>query len=73
MTFKPLKKSCGIYIKLEIYNCFIWAIKVYSSSRRLVSLVGKLPVHRVKGLGWIPGQSNNQGLKIFEEKVMSLL
>ena len=40
--------------------------------RRLVSLVGKVPVHRVGGSGSIPDRINTQGLKIIEEKVLPL-
>ena len=32
--------------------------------RRLVSLVGKVPVYRAGGSGSIPGPTNTQGLKI---------
>ena len=39
----------------------------------LVSLVGKVPVYRAGGSGSIPGRTNTQGLKIIEEKVLSLL
>ena len=41
--------------------------------RRLVSLVGKVPVYCARGLGSIPGRTNSQGLKIIEEKVLPLL
>ena len=41
--------------------------------RRLVSLVGKVPVYRVGGSGSIPGRTNTQGLKIIEEKVLPLI
>ena len=37
---------------------------------RLVSLVGKAPVYGAGGSGSIPGQTNTQGLKIIEEKVL---
>ena len=36
--------------------------------RRLVSLVGKVPVYHAGGLGSIPGRTNTQGFRIFEEK-----
>ena len=39
----------------------------------LVSPVGKVPVFHVGGLGSIPGQTNTQGLKTIEEKVLPLL
>ena len=38
-------------------------------NRRLVSLIGKVPVYRAGGSGSIPGRTNTQGLKINEEKV----
>ena len=40
---------------------------------RLVNLVGKAPVYRAGGSGSIPGQTNTQGLKTIEEKVLPLL
>ena len=40
--------------------------------RRLVSLIGKVPVYRAGGSGSIPGRTNTQGLKIIEEKVLPL-
>ena len=44
-----------------------------SNIRRLVSLVGKVPVYHAGGLGSILGRTNAQGLKIIEEKVLPLL
>ena len=41
--------------------------------RRLVSLVGKVPVYRAGGSGSIPSRTNTQGLKMIEEKVLPLL
>ena len=41
--------------------------------RRLISLVGKVPVYRAGGSGSIPSRTNTQGLKIIEEKVLPLL
>ena len=41
-------------------------------NRRLVSLVGKVPVYRAGGSGLIPGRINAQDLKIIEEKVLAL-
>ena len=58
---------------------FIWNDEKYlgmyhnHKSLRLVSLVGKVPVYRAVGSGSIPGRTNTQGLKIFEEKVLPLL
>ena len=40
-------------------------------NRRLVSLIGKVPVYRAGGRGSILGRT--QGLKIIEEKVLPLL
>ena len=39
----------------------------------LISLVSKAPVYRVGGSGLVHGQTNTQGLKIIEEKVLPLL
>ena len=41
--------------------------------RRLVSVVGKVPVYRAGGSGSIPGRTNTRGPKIIEEKVLPLL
>ena len=38
----------------------------------LVSLVGKMPVYGAGGSGSIPAQTNSQGLKLIEEKVLPL-
>ena len=46
---------------------------LYYDNRRLVSLVGKVPVYHVGWSGSIPGWTNTQGLKIIEEKVLPLL
>ena len=40
--------------------------------RRLVSLVGKVPVYLAGGWGSISDRTNTQGLKIIEEKVLPL-
>ena len=45
---------------------------MYTNIRRLVSLVGKMPVYPAGGSGSIPGRINTQGIKIFE-KVVTLL
>ena len=41
-------------------------------NRRLVSLVGKVPVYRAGDSGSIPDRTNTQGLKIIDEKVLML-
>ena len=48
------------------FSVFIRNSKWY---RRLVSLVGKVPVYRAGGSGSNPGRTNTQGLKIIEVKV----
>ena len=48
-------------------------IKVSLVYRRLVSLVGKMPVYRTGSSSSIPGRTITQGLKIIAEKVLPLL
>ena len=42
-------------------------------NNRLVSLVGKVPIYRARGLGSIPSRTNTHGLKTIEEKVLLFL
>ena len=66
----PLKMSQDSLVKDK--RC-LQALVSVDNNRRLVSLVGKVPVYHAGGSGSIPGRTNTLGLKIIEEKVLSLL
>ena len=65
-----LKRSCHKNKIAQVYLSFT-EIKIYVD-RCLVSLVDKVPVYRAGGSGSISGQTNTQGLKIIEKKVLPL-
>ena len=49
------------------------AILTSLEKNTVASLLDKVPVYRAGGSGSIPGRTNTQGLKIIEEKVLTLL